>query len=84
MKVCSVEIYKLNDGDFNNCDVEAAQGTTKLKSVNSSTTDTVTIEASLINQLSERLCFTVVASDSTRQVVVKGILNITGSGNIIL
>ena len=83
MKVCSVEVYSMrNDGGLNKCDVEATQGITKLKSVNSSITDTVTIslKAVSINQLSERLCFTAIASDSSRQVVVKGILNITGSG----
>lgn len=86
IKVCSVEVYSMqNDGGLNKCDVETAQGITKLKSINSSTTDTVTIalKAISINQLSERLCFTAVASDSSRQVVVKGILNITGSGIIL-
>ena len=78
MKMCSVEIY--NDGGFNNCNMEAAQGATKLKSGNSSTTDTVTIALEPF-QFSERLCFTVVASDSIRQVVVKGTLNITGLGS---
>ena len=86
VNVCLVEVYSMqNVRGLCDVDPEAGQGIIKLKGLNSSTTDTVTIvlKAVSIQQLSERLCFTVIASNSSHQVVIKGTLYTrmsTGSG----
>ena len=82
MNVCSVEVYSMQTAGGLICDMEAGQGIIiKLKGVNSSTTDTVTIalKAASMEKLFERVCFIAIASNSSHQVIIKGILNTSDS-----